>query len=240
MENNLTSDDYVFKAYVVNTAAYDAGEREDSGAWLYFPPQAGEVQSLFEKIGLPPDAAPGKYFMDDYVSHVEGMKNVLPMYGDIQELSEVARAISGLSPDDRVLLAAVQESPHHLTSLEQFREFPRNSEYFILEGNIHSEADLGWRYITDHMDTCLPKELLDAIDPVAFGKYAMRDEQGCFTSHGYLSLSGDEWQHEHVTDHSRREQEKKPSIRERLEQGKKECANRQAQPQARGKSEPEL
>ena len=38
----------------------------------------------------------------------------------------------------------------------------------------------------------------------------------------------------------RSDSEKKSSIRERLEQGKKECANRQAQPQARGKSEPEL
>lgn len=143
MAGNKFNSDYVFKAYVVNTAAYDAGEREDSGAWLYFPPQAGEVQSLFEKIGLPPDAAPGNYFMDDYVSHVEGMEDVLPMHGDIRELSEVARAISGLSPEDRELLAAVQESPHRLTSLEQFREFPKNTEYFILDTDSHSEADLG-------------------------------------------------------------------------------------------------
>lgn len=117
------------------------------------PAPGGEVQSLFEKIGLSPDAAPGKYFMDDYVSHVEGMEKVLPMYGDIRELSEVAQAISGLSPEDRDLLAAVQESPHRLTSLPQFKEFPGNSEYFILEGHIHSESELGWRYITDHMDT---------------------------------------------------------------------------------------
>lgn len=223
---NKTDSDYVFKAYVVNTAAYDAGEREDSGAWLYFPPRAGEVQSLFEKIGLPPDAAPGKYFMDDYVSHVEGMENVLPMYGDIQELSEVAQAVSGLSPEDRDLLAAVQESQHRLTSLSQFKEFPGNSEYFILEGNIHSKTDLGWRYITDHMDTALPKELRDAIDPVPFGRYAMEDEQGCFTSRGYLSLSGDEWQHEHAAERTQRAAEKKPSIRERLEDARRKCADR--------------
>jgi len=63
---------------------------------------------------------------------------------------------------------------------------------------------------------------------------------GCFTNYGYLSLSGDEWQHEQAADRSHQEAEKKPSIRERLEQGKKECAGRQMQPQARGKSEPEL
>ena len=65
----------------------------------------------------------------------------------------------------------------------------------------------------------LPPELLKAIDPVPFGKYAMQEEQGHFTEHGYISLSGDEWNHERPA-----EPEKKPSIRERLEQGKKECA----------------
>ena len=91
----------------------------------------------------------------------------------IESLPEVRAAVAALSPEDRKLLAAVQESPHRLTSLEQFKEFSKNSEYFILEDNIHSEADLGWRYIAEHMDIRLPKELLEAIDPVSFGEYAM-------------------------------------------------------------------
>ena len=158
----------------------------------------------------------------------------------IESLPEVRAAVAALSPEDRKLLAAVQESPHRLTSLERFKEFSKNSEYFILEDNIHSEADLGWRYIAEHMDIHLPKELLEAIDPVPFGKYAMEDEQGFFTSYGYLSLSGDEWQHEHVTDRPHQEAEKKPSIRERLEQGKKECAEKNKAQPHKEKSAPEL
>ena len=49
------------------------------------------------------------------------------------------------------------------------------------------------------MDTPLPPELLKAIDPVPFGKYAMQEEQGHFTEHGYISLSGDEWVHERLS-----------------------------------------
>ena len=95
--------------------------------------------------------------------------------------------------------------------------------------------DLGWRYLAQHMDMLLPPELLKAIDPVPFGKYAMQEEQGHFTEHGYISLSGDEWNHERPA-----EPEKKPSIRERLEQGKKECAEKcKAQPH-KEKSAPEL
>lgn len=63
-------------------------------------------------------------------------------------------------------------------------------------------------------------ELLKAIDPVPFGNHAMREEQGCFTSKGYLTLSGDEWVHKRE-----KQTEKKPSIKERLEQSRKECAN---------------
>lgn len=46
--NGNTTSDYIFKAYVVNTQAYDTGER-DAGAWLYFPPYAEDIFSLFEK-----------------------------------------------------------------------------------------------------------------------------------------------------------------------------------------------
>lgn len=159
---------------------------------------------------------------------------------ELYSLPEVGAAVATLSPEDRELLDAVQAPPFRLTEPQQFQEFTANIDYFVFEPNIHDLNDLGWRYIAQHINMLLPPELLEAIDPVPFGKYAMEDEQGFFTSYGYLSLSGDEWQHEHVTDRPHQEAEKKPSIRERLEQGKKECAGRQTQPQARGKSEPGL
>ena len=154
----------------------------------------------------------------------------------LQSLSEVRAAVASLSPEDRELLAAVQASPFRLTEPEQFREFAANIDYFVFEPNIQNLNDLGWRYLAQHVDMRLPPELLDAIDPVPFGQYAMKEEQGHFTEHGYISLSGDQWQHEHTL----QEPEKRTSIRERLEQGKKECVGRQTQPQAKGKSEPEL
>ena len=67
---------------------------------------------------------------------MEHLKPLLPADGDASELEAAAQALAGLSPEDRDLLAAVQESPFRLTTLEQFREFPANTEYFILEPNI--------------------------------------------------------------------------------------------------------
>ena len=86
------------------------------------------------------------------------------------------------------------------------------------------------------MDMLLPPELLKAIDPVPFGKYTMQEEQGHFTEHGYISLSGDEWNHERPA-----EPEKKPSIRERLEDAKRKCVERKGpEKPAPQKKPPEL
>ena len=166
------------------------------------------------------------------------LKAMLRHEGSPAEQVAALRALSTLSPEDRDLLAAVQESPYRLTTLEQFREFPANTEYFILEANISKVEDVGWRYLAQHLDTLLPPELLDAIDPVPFGKYAVQEEQGCFTSRGYLTLSGDEWQHDRP---QAKQADRKPSIKERLEQSKQECRNKnKAQAPHKGKSEPEL
>ena len=96
--------------------------------------------------------------------------------------------------------------------------------------------DVGWRYLAQHLDGLLPPDLLDAIDPVPFGNHAMQEEQGCFTSRGYLTLSGDEWEHERPRE---RQTEKKPSIKERLEQSRKECANQSKAQPHREKPAPE-
>ena len=166
------------------------------------------------------------------------LKAMLPQEGSSAEQEAALRALSTLSLEDRGLLAAVQESPFRLTTLEQFREFPANTEYFVLEANISKVEDVGWRYLAQHLDTLLPPELLDAIDPVPFGKYAVQEEQGCFTSRGYLTLSGDEWQHSRP---QAKQADRKPSIKERLEQSRQECRNKnKAQAPRKGKSEPEL
>lgn len=96
--------------------------------------------------------------------------------------------------------------------------------------------DVGWRYLAQHLDVLLPPELLDAINPVPFGNHAMQEEQGCFTSKGYLTLSGDEWEYERPRE---KQIEKKPSIKERLEQSRKECANQSKVQPHREKPAPE-
>mgnify|MGYP004456183073 FL=1 len=149
----------------------------------------------------------------------------------VESLPEVRAAIAALSPEEKELLAAVQDSPFKLTEAKQFCEFAANTDYFVFEPNIRDLNDLGLRFIAQHTDILYPSELLSAIDPVPFGQYAAKEEQGYFTEHGYISLSGDEWQHEKSAE--RTENDRKPTIRERLEQNKKECS---AKPHTAAKS----
>ncbi|WP_287225436.1 hypothetical protein [Oscillibacter sp.] len=78
-----------------------------------------------------------------------------------------------------------------------------------------------------------PPELLDAIDPVPFGNHAIQEEQGCFgispspATSGSMSVPG------------RGRRKKKPSIKERLEQSRKECANQSKAQPHREKPAPE-
>ena len=110
-----------------------------------------------------------------------------------EDLAAVAEAVAALFPEDKSLPTAVQASPYRLTTAEQFREFPDNIDFFVLEPQVKQMEDLGWRYLEQHLDLELSLVLKAAIDPIPFGRQAMEEDRGCFTQYGYLSLSGDEW-----------------------------------------------
>ena len=99
------------------------------------------------------------------------------------DLAAVAEAVAALSPEDQSLLAAVQASPYRLTTAEQFREFPDNIDFFVLEPQVKQMEDLGWRYLEQHLDLELSPALRAAIDPIPFGRQAMEEDRGCFTKY---------------------------------------------------------
>lgn len=166
------------------------------------------------------------------------LKAMLPQEGSPAEQEAALRALSTLSLEDRGLLAAVQESPYRLTTAEQFLEFEKNVDCFVLEPHIQTLEDLGWEYLEEKLTIDLTDDLRAAIDPAPFGRHALEEDRGCFTSRGYLFPTDDEWQHDRP---QAKQAERKPSIKERLEQSRQECQNKnKAQAPRKGKSEPEL
>ena len=168
---------------------------------------------------------------------MEHLKPLLPAGGDASELEAAAQALAGLSPEDRDLLAAVQESPYRLTTAEQFLEFEKNVDCFVLEPDVKTLEDLGWEYLDEKLTIDLTDDLRAAIDPAPFGRRAMEEDRGCFTSRGYLFPTDDAWQHDRP---QAKEEDRKPSIRERLEQSRQECMNKnKTQAPHKGKPAPE-
>ena len=166
------------------------------------------------------------------------LKAMLPQEGSSAEQEAALRALSTLSPEDQGLLAAVQESPFRLTTAEQFLEFEKNVDCFVLEPHVRTLEDLGWEYLEEKLTIGLTDDLRAAIDPAPFGRRALEEDRGCFTSRGYLFPTDDPWQHDRP---QAKQADRKPSIRERLEQSKQECRNKnKAQAPHKGKSEPEL
>lgn len=141
MQDN--SSDYIFEAYITNTAAYDSGERDNAGTWLYFPANAEEITAAFTEIGLPISATPDMYFFDDYVSDVPGLRLALPRYAHVDDLAMLAQELSDLPDHEFNKLLAVQETPLRLTDFEQFKEYPHNFDYFILIPGMNSDEALG-------------------------------------------------------------------------------------------------
>jgi hypothetical protein len=102
---------------------------------------------LLDEISLPPDATPDMYFMDDYVCNIEGMRPLLPMYGDIDDLAALAQKLHNLPPHERDKLDAVQSSPLRFADLEQFHSYPWNTDYFTLDAALKDDAALGWSWL---------------------------------------------------------------------------------------------
>lgn len=103
---------------------------------------------------------------------------------------------------------------------------------------VQTLEDLGWEYLEEKLTIGLTDNLRAAIDPAPFGRHALEEERGCFTSRGYLFPTDDSWQHDRP---QAKQADRKPSIKERLEQSKQECRNKnKAQAPHKGKSEPEL
>ena len=108
----------------------------------------------------------------------------------------------------------------------------------MLEPHVQTMEALGWEYLKEKLTIDLTDDLRAAIDPAPFGRRALEEDRGCFTSRGYLFPTDDPWQHDRP---QAKQADRKPSIRERLEQSKQECRNKnKAQAPRKGKSEPEL
>ena len=186
------------KALVVNTRAYDDGDR-DSGEWVSFPITKEDMKEVYNRIGVD-----GTYFkevfLDDFKTDVAGLINVLNVYTDIDELNYLALCLSELPSSELAKLDAIAETSP-FKDVRSFINFASNVDYYVLIEGVKNAEDLGNYYLYKSGMVQMPEEWKTCIDPKAFGEHILKDELGEFTKVGYLIKSGDVW----LDDYSRKE-----------------------------------
>lgn len=178
--------DYIFKAFIVNSAEYDNGNKETSGTWLYFPATKEEVSALFKEIGLPNSADSDQYFIDEYKCDNNDLEKFLSMDGDIDELNYLASRISELEDIEMTVFQAVIQTKE-CQSIKDVINLTYNTECFDIVSDMGSWENIG-AYIAERNGFGLEVlgDLADFIDYAAYGRVYANDNGGYFVDDMYL------------------------------------------------------
>lgn len=178
------------KAFVVNGRAYDDGDR-DLGEWVSFSVTKEEMKSVYDRIGI--NGTDFKeIFFDDFKTDVAGLRDVLSMHMDMDELNYLALWLSELPTSELAKLDAIAETSP-FKDIKSFIDFAPNVDCYVLVEGVKNTEDLGNYYLYKSGMVQMPEEWKAGIDPKAFGEHIQKDEGGEFTKAGYLIDSGDIW-----------------------------------------------
>lgn len=178
--------DFIFKAFIVNAKEYDNGNKETSGAWLYFPTTKEEVSALFKEIGLPNNADSNQYFIDEYKCGNTDLEKFLSMDGDIDELNYLASRISELEDIEMTVFQAVIQTKE-CQSIKDAINLTYNTECFDIVSDMGSWENIG-AYIAEREGLGIEVlgDLSKFIDYGSYGRAYANDNVGYFLKDIYL------------------------------------------------------
>lgn len=188
MSKNMS--DYVFKAFIVNRSEYDNGNKETSGAWLYFPTNAEIIKRTFEEIGLSEHASPDTYFFDDYVCGNEDLKKCFSQYESVDALNYLAERITELEDIEMTVFQTVLETDE-CKNVQDVINLTYNTEYYEVIPDIHDYDDLG-KYYVDKRNMVLG-DAYDNFDFEGFGQKMEREECGELLNGVFLTMGNTEY-----------------------------------------------
>ncbi len=119
-------DDYVFKAFIVNTADYESAAPY-TGEWLYFPTDTETVKNTLAKIGLPENASPDTYFFDDYVYKSGDTETDFPKKATVDELHYLSALLGKMDNAERNTFDAVIEAKEHTANITSIINLAHNA-----------------------------------------------------------------------------------------------------------------
>lgn len=178
--------DYIFKAFIVNSKEYDNGNKETSGAWLYYPTTKEEVSALFKEIGLPNNADSDKYFIDECKCGNNDLEKIMSMDSDIDELNYLANRISGLEDIEMTVFQSVIQTKE-CQNIKDAVNITYNTECFDIVADMGSWENIG-AYIAERegLGAGVLGDLSKFIDYATYGRSYANDNGGYFLDDIYL------------------------------------------------------
>lgn len=192
MPNFEYDKDYPFAAFITNLGKYNEGEL--IGEWVKFPTSAEEIRTALDSIGIGQEDNFGnpyeEWFITDYDCYVDGLYDKLGEYENLDELNYLASKLEDMTQGEYAQFQAAMEVGDHCGSLQEIINLTKNLDCYDVYPDIHDYDDLG-RYYIEELDAMqVPEYLRNYIDYEAYGRDVALDENGQFTSYGYVWDTG--------------------------------------------------
>ena len=193
MPNFEYDKDYPFAAFITNLGKYNEGEL--IGEWVKFPTSAEEIRTVLDSIGIGQADDFGnpyeEWFITDYDCYVDGLYDKLGEYENLDELNYLASRLDDMTQGEYAQFQAAMEVGDHCGSLQEIINLTENLDCYDVYPDIDDYDDLG-RYYIEELDALqVPEYLRNYIDYEACGRDVAIDENGQFTSYGYVRDTGD-------------------------------------------------
>lgn len=184
---------YPFAAFLTNLRKYKEGKL--IGEWVTFPTTAEEIHKVFDRIGISQTNVFGQgdaeWFITDYDCYVDGLYDKLGAYENLDELNYLASKLAEMQVDAYAQFQAGMALSNHCGNLQEIINLTENLDCYEVYPHIDNYDDLG-RYYIDELDAMqVPEHLRNYIDYEAYGRDAAMEENGCFTSLGYVRDTGE-------------------------------------------------
>ena len=132
-----------------------------------------------------------EWFITDYDCYVDGLYDKLGEYENLDELNYLAAKLDDMPQGEYAQFQAAMEVGDHCGSLQEIINLTENPDCYDVYLDIHDYDDLG-RYYIEELDAMqVPEYLRNYIDYESYGRDVAIDENGEFTSFGYVRDTGD-------------------------------------------------
>lgn len=184
-------------AFVTNLGKFNEGEI--IGEWINFPIKQEDFQKVLDKIGINENYE--EWFFSDYDINLSGISDVLGEYANTDELNYLAGRLKEMDSYDYEKFFAMVEDEVDLpqTGLPGLINLTFNMDKYDLNTEVFDEEDLGRYVICDsgEFDRWKLVDILDYIDYEAFGRDRSINENGSFTTRGYVVDNHSCWEEEY-------------------------------------------